>query len=149
MRCSPRLNPRPPPHPTPHTPTHLPIGPPSVVPGAGTSAPPGTSLASGARLLGSWRGVAVLARPYPVAKGGPLGWEIQQEEMAQCAERLAGGAGLVALRPRRAPAGAASVDRAAADSSVEWDRHGRLPAAALGVSCPDYEFFTARSARYC
>ncbi|KAL4448173.1 hypothetical protein ABPG75_005392 [Micractinium tetrahymenae] len=109
----------------------------------GVSPAPSAALAGGARLLGSWRGVAVLARPYPVAKGGPLGWEIQQEEMAQCAERLAAGAGLVALRPRAPRAGAAG------GASVEWERHGRLPPAALGVACPDYEFFAARAARYC
>lgn len=98
---------------------------------------PGTPLAGGARVVGSWRGVAVLARPYPVSKGGPLGWEIQLEEMAACAERLAGGCGLVALRPRpRAPPGA------------RWDRLARLPPAQLGVACPDYEFFCSRMQRY-
>ncbi|PSC70934.1 MATE efflux family isoform A [Micractinium conductrix] len=96
--------------------------------------PPGTPLAGGARLLGTWRGVAVLARPYPVAKGGPLGWEIQQEEMALCAERLASGGGLVALRPA---------------SGGRWQELRGLPPAQLGVGCPDYEFFMSRSARYC
>lgn len=91
--------------------------------------PPGTPLAGGARLLGTWRGVAVLARPYPVAKGGPLGWEIQQEEMALCAERLASGGGLVALRPA---------------SGGRWQELRGLPPAQLGVGCPDYEFFMSR-----
>ncbi len=100
------------------------------------------------RLLGSWRGVAVLERPYPVAKGGPLGWEIQQEEMAQCAERLASGAGLVALRPRLPGTAGSSGGDAAGGASVEWEPHGQLSAASLGVSCPDYEFFAARSAQF-
>lgn len=43
---------------------------------AGLCPAPGTPLADGARVVGSWRGMAVLARPYPVAKGGPLGWEV-------------------------------------------------------------------------
>lgn len=76
--------------------------------------------------------MAVLARPYPVAKGGPLGWEIQLEEMAQCAERLAGGVGLVALRPRPgAPPG------------TQWERAEGVSPEALGISCPDYHFFAS------
>ena len=103
---------------------------------AGLCPAPGTLVAGGARVVGCWRGVAVLARPHPVSKGGPLGWEIQQEEMAACAERLATGGGLLALRPRAgAPRGA-------------WHRLAGLSAAQLGVACPDYEFFASRMQRY-
>ena len=91
---------------------------------------PGAQLGEGSRVVGTWRGVAVLARPYPLAKGGPLGWEIQQEEMAQCAHRLACGAGLAALHP--------------ADDGVGWRAVGGLPPTTLGVSCPDYHFFASR-----
>lgn len=47
--------------------------------------------------------------------------QIQQEEMAQCAERLACGAGLLALRPL--------------PGSADWDAFAGLPAGELGVSC--------------
>lgn len=96
----------------------------------------GSLLVDGGRVIGTWRGMAVVSRSYPVAKGGPLGWEIQQEEMAQCAERLACGTGLVALRPCAARDGR---------GGVAWERLARLPRAALGVSCPDYDFFCSRS----
>ena len=72
-------------------------------------AAPGTPLADGARVVGSWRGVAVLARGYPVAKGGPLGWEIQLAEMAQCAAQLASGTGLLALRPHPGGGGGSNI----------------------------------------
>lgn len=98
-------------------------------------ATPGALLPDGARVLGSWRGVAVLARSYPVAKGGPLGWEIQQEEMSICAERLASGTGLVALQP-------------CASGRGGWGEVCGLPPAALGIRCPDYEFFCSRMQRF-
>jgi hypothetical protein len=71
-----------------------------------------------------------------------MGWEIQQDEMAQCAERLANGIGLVALRPRPPPPGASSA------ASASWDRVSRLPASELGICCPDFEFFSSRRERY-
>lgn len=95
--------------------------------------PPRTLLADGSRVVGCWRGAAVLARPYPVAKGGPLGWDIQREEMEQCAERLAGGGGLVVLR--RSDAG--------------WQPETSPPdAEQLGIACPDLDFFRSRTGRY-
>jgi hypothetical protein len=99
-------------------------------------AAPGTPLADGARVVGSWRGVAVLARGYPVAKGGPLGWETQQAEMAQCAAQLASGAGLLALRPH------------VCEDAAVLDPVAGLPPAVLGVSCPDYDFFCNRMRRF-
>jgi hypothetical protein len=84
-------------------------------------------------VVGCWRGTAVLARPYPVAKGGPLGWDIQRQEMEQCAERLASGAGLVALRL----------------GDAGWEPDASPPAAEqLGIACPDYDFFRSRTSRY-
>eukprot|EP00887_Chlorella_sp_A99_P007431 scaffold2.g7431.t1 len=88
---------------------------------------PGALLADGSRVLRTWRGLAVIARPYPLARGGPVGWEIQRQAMTECAARLAAGAGLAA--------------------AVHPDAGAAAPPARL-VSCPDYDFFASRAARY-
>lgn len=64
---------------------------PAHLPTPGLCPAPGTPLADGSRVVGSWRGVAVLARSYPVAKGGPLGWEVSSwwlgSSLGRCASR--------------------------------------------------------------
>lgn len=52
--------------------------------------------------------------------------QIQQEEMAQCAERLACGAGLLALRPM--------PGSVRGGGQPDWDAFAGLPAGELGVS---------------
>ncbi|GAB4817490.1 hypothetical protein N2152v2_004536 [Parachlorella kessleri] len=81
---------------------------------------PGTLLADGSRVMGCWRGVAVVAKPYPSAKGGAMAWEVRLEELAETAGRLATGAGLQCRLP-----------------------DGRLVPA--GVRCPDHDFFASRA----
>lgn len=118
-------------HDSPPLTSNLPAAP--LPPSAGSVPLPGTPLPGGLRVVGAWRGVAVIARSYPVSKGGPLGWEVQLEEMANCAEQLASGTGLVALRRR--------------PSDCAWQPSAGLPPSALGVACPDYEFFASRMRR--
>lgn len=44
---------------------------------AGLTALPGSDLGGGARVVGVHNGVAVLQRTYPLAKGGPMSWEVR------------------------------------------------------------------------
>ena len=87
-------------------------------------------------MLRTWRGLAVIAKPYPVSRGGQLGWEIQQEEMAACARVLSSGAGLMVLQPA-----AGGQQQGQQQQQPSGQRPGRL------VSCPDYDFFISRSFR--
>jgi hypothetical protein len=72
---------------------------------------------------------AVIRKDYPVAKGGPLSWEIQLEELEEGARRLALRQGLVRSRPAPPAAAAVAVD--------EEDQEPQS-------CCPDYDFFSSR-----
>lgn len=78
-----------------------------------------------ARVAGVWPGTAVIRKDYPLAKGGPLSWEIQMEELEEGAKRLALSLGLV-------KAGVADDGPAAGEEGSEES------------CCPDFDFFWAR-----
>jgi len=64
-------------------------------------------------------GYVVVKKNYPLSKGGPLSWDIQQEELAEGARRLALGLGI----------------------------HKQQNTAAESLNediCPDYQFFVSR-----
>lgn len=67
----------------------------------------------------------MLAAPLPPSPSS-ANKQIQQEEMGQCAERLACGAGLLALRPCPGSGGPGGPPA--------WDALAGLPAEELGVS---------------
>ncbi len=72
-------------------------------------------------------GYVVVKKDYPLCKGGPLSWEIQMEELAEGAKRLALGVGIVSVNGARSsdPADLAVVD--------------------ASETCPDYAFFLSRA----
>jgi len=96
-----------------------------------------TRLSSGDSLPGSTNacvvnvssGYVVVKKNYPLSKGGPLSWDIQMEELAEGAKRLALGVGIVSAND-----GAGT--RPAADPT----------AADIADACPDYAFFLSRAA---
>ncbi len=73
----------------------------ALPPGAAAALARGDALPGlrGARVVGVRGASAVVRKDYPLARGGPLSWEIQQEELAEGAARLALGAGLLPPPP--------------------------------------------------
>lgn len=69
-------------------------------------------------------GYLVVKKDYPLCKGGPLSWDIQMEELAEGAKRLALGVGV--------------VSRAKTSSEANQT-------ADVADACPDYAFFLSRS----
>lgn len=96
-----------------------------------------TGLSSGDSLPGSTNacvvnvstGYVVVKKDYPLCKGGPLSWEIQMEELAEGAKRLALGVGVVSVKSPNNEG--ESADPAAVD---------------MAEACPDYAFFLSRTA---
>ena len=88
-----------------------------------------TRLSSGDSLPGSTNacvvsvrsGYVVVKKDYPISKGGPLSWDIQLEELADGAKRLALGLGIQSIHDN-------------AVSSLQGED-----------ICPDYQFFVART----
>jgi hypothetical protein len=88
-----------------------------------------TRLSSGDSLPGSTNacvvsvssGYVVVKKDYPISKGGPLSWDIQLEELAEGAKRLALGLGIQPLH----------------DNAVSTLQGEDI--------CPDYQFFVART----
>lgn len=100
-----------------------------------------------ARVAGVWPGTAVIRKDYPLAKGGPLSWEIQLEELEEGARRLALSLGLVKAETCRSTSSGDMDSTATVDGSCDTDP---LPAdsdlAPLEPEscCPDFDFFWAR-----
>ena len=86
--------------------------------------------AANASVAGVWPRTAVIRKDYPLAKGGPLSWEIQLEELEEGARRLALRQGLVKIKPS---SGSAAGDAANGDEEEEPES-----------CCPDYDFFSSR-----
>lgn len=82
---------------------------------------------SNASVAGVWPRAAVIRKDYPLAKGGPLSWEIQLEELEEGARRLALQQGLLKIRP-------------GGITGPEEDGQEEEPAS----RCPDYDFFSSR-----
>jgi hypothetical protein len=72
-------------------------------------------------------GYVVVKKDYPLCKGGPLSWEIQMEELAEGAKRLALGKGIVSVNSAKS---SNAADPAVVDASE---------------TCPDYAFFLSRA----
>jgi len=81
-----------------------------------------------ARVEGVWPGTAVIRKDYPLAKGGPLSWEIQLEELEEGARRLSLGLGLI---------------KADGGIDSEFESSGSPPAEP-DTCCPDFDFFWTR-----
>ena len=86
--------------------------------------------AANASVAGVWPRTAVIRKDYPLAKGGPLSWEIQLEEFEEGARRLALRQGLVKIKPL----GAATVGGVVGQEEEEEPES----------CCPDYDFFSSR-----
>lgn len=88
--------------------------------------------AANASVAGVWPRTAVIRKDYPLAKGGPLSWEIQLEELEEGARRLALRQGLVKINK---PGNGNAAGEACGEEEEEEG---------LASCCPDYEFFSSR-----
>lgn len=88
--------------------------------------------AANASVAGVWLRTAVVRKDYPLAKGGPLSWEIQLEELEEGARRLALRQGLVKMNK----SGHGNAAREAPRDEEDLEE----PASC----CPDYDFFSSR-----
>jgi len=89
--------------------------------------------AANASVAGVWPRTAVIRKDYPLAKGGPLSWEIQLEELEEGARRLALRQGLVKFNK---PGNGNAVGEACGEEGGD----GEEPASC----CPDFDFFSSR-----
>jgi Protein of unknown function (DUF789) len=94
---------------------------------------PGSANAS---VAGVWPRTAVIRKDYPLAKGGPLSWEIQLEELEEGARRLALRQGLVKIQ-KSGNGGNSNNDAVGVTASVEEEEEAES-------CCPDYDFFSSR-----
>jgi hypothetical protein len=92
--------------------------------------------AANASVAGVWPRAAVIRKDYPLAKGGPLSWEIQLEELEEGARRLALRQGLVKINKSGAAAHGNSHHAVGAMHGEEEEEPESC--------CPDYDFFSSR-----
>jgi hypothetical protein len=139
--------------------------------GAGTcrGLRPGAALPGGcgARVEGVWGRVAVVRKDYPVAKGGPMSWEVSPwtwkctPKAAACAARRAHRSPRLGPRPPRSPPPPPPLC-ALQIQLEELEEGARRLALGQGLlcagpadprpaspacACPDYEFFASRRRR--